>query len=609
MRKFIQISAVLIWTVAVLSCMESQARASWFIDAARRHVSVHGQLACTDCHSRGFEASAHPTCADVDKPLANFFQTDHCAGCHGEVMTELAAGSHAGKPIEARRDYRNCIACHDPHYQVISKNHPKEFDSSKPVTQQCGACHKLRTSLPEPPEGDRKCVACHGSIDTSTPVGVRKLAVFCLNCHSNEGKEHRKGCVTAASIAPTNDVGSLQTTSHHNLSCLVCHAKSSEFGHATRERTPCLECHHRHNEKTIHDAHLSVSCEACHLGGVIPVKNTQTGKILWQVDRKSDKVVNVHRMTLKPGKQSCARCHHSGNTVGASALVLPPKSIICMPCHASTFSAGDTVTLISLFVFVLGMAGLCTVWLSGSRSATVHAPMPVETPDVPGKTGRSVLWSKVPNVLASVALDVFLQRRLFKQSKERWFIHALIFFPFLFRFVWGMVALLTSLWIPQSPLPWMLLDKDEPLAAALFDISGLMILVGILLTALRLPSASRTEIAGVPEHDWPALILIGGTVVIGFVLEGMRIAMAGNPIGSAYAFIGYGIGQVVGHSDALTNLYGYAWYLHAIATGAIVAYLPFSRMLHVIMAPVVMAVNATSPRHHEDRSRAHKDRA
>ena len=48
-----------------------------------------------------------------------------------------------------------------------------------------------------------------------------------------------------------------------------------------------------------------------------------------------------------------------------------------------------------------------------------------------------------------------------------------------------------------------------------------------------------------------------------------------------------------GHfSSTLTRVYGYVWYLHAVLTGAFVAYLPFSRLLHVILAPVVLAMGA-----------------
>jgi nitrate reductase gamma subunit len=36
------------------------------------------------------------------------------------------------------------------------------------------------------------------------------------------------------------------------------------------------------------------------------------------------------------------------------------------------------------------------------------------------------------------------------------------------------------------------------------------------------------------------------------------------------------------------------WYIHAILTGAFIAYLPFSRLMHIIIAPVVLAINAAS---------------
>lgn len=202
--------------------------------------------------------------------------------------------------------------------------------------------------------------------------------------------------------------------------------------------------------------------------------------------------------------------------------------------------------------------------------------------------------SKTLYVLKITALDVFLQRRLFQQSRSRWFIHSLIFFPFVFRFLWGITALLSSLWTPQSSLPWTMLDKNDPLGAFLFGFSGLMILTGAIFTVLRKIKVRSEDISGLPRQDWPAIFLLGGTIVIGFVLEGMRIAMTGSPPGSGYAFLGYALSRLFADNPALPGIYGYIWYLHAIVTGALVAYLPFSNLLHMIMAPVVMAMNAIS---------------
>lgn len=100
--------------------------------------------------------------------------------------------------------------------------------------------------------------------------------------------------------------------------------------------------------------------------------------------------------------------------------------------------------------------------------------------------------------------------------------------------------------------------------------------------------------AGLPKPDWVALGLLGGIVIVGFLLEGMRITMTGTPPGSPYAFLGYAVSRLFVGVSSLPNLYGYGWYLHAIMTGALLAYLPFSNLLHIIMAPLVMAMNAVS---------------
>jgi len=94
--------------------------------------------------------------------------------------------------------------------------------------------------------------------------------------------------------------------------------------------------------------------------------------------------------------------------------------------------------------------------------------------------------------------------------------------------------------------------------------------------------------------------LIAGIVVVGFILEGIRIAMTGWPGNAAYAVIGFGISKLFSDPTGLTGVYGYIWYVHAISTGAFVAYLPFSRLFHIIMAPVVLAINAISE---QDRGR------
>ena len=85
----------------------------------------------------------------------------------------------------------------------------------------------------------------------------------------------------------------------------------------------------------------------------------------------------------------------------------------------------------------------------------------------------------------------------------------------------------------------------------------------------------------------------------GVFLEGMRIAITGRADGSGFSVVGYILSVLFSEFPLWTSLYGWIWYLHAILTGVFVAYLPFSRLLHVIMAPVALAMNAASEHEHK----------
>jgi len=572
-------------TLVLVLTVFGWSEASWFIDQGQFHASVHGRVSCLECHQNIAGEKLHPDPAQVNEPLKHFFSLDRCTSCHEDVVQDLDKGTHAGKPVKDPLEYKVCITCHDPHYQPQASMVSLGFDRSRPVEGQCGVCHAAKAQLPALPSADKTCMVCHREIAAANPDRTRKVAALCFCCHAE-----CKGAPISA--APVIAAQAYRSSTHASQPCLSCHPDSAQFEHAGQKRANCLACHVRHDEKVAHDAHLGVSCEACHLSGGTPVREQKSGSVLWLSDRKPGRTSNVHNMTLKQDESSCVVCHTSGNTVGASVMVLPPKSILCMPCHAATFSAGDVTTIVSLLLFLAGMAFLCITWFSTRFPGQAGSPPWAEARKAAAHGSGMDFRSRILYVFKVIFFDVFLQRRLYRQSARRWLIHSLIFWPFVFRFVWGMTALLMSLWAPGSSISWTMLDRNYPLGAFLFDLSGLMILCGVILTFLRKKDRRSEDISGFPGQDWPALSLLGGIVAVGFVLEGIRIAMTGGPPGSGYAFLGYALSRFFTGNPTLPGLYGYVWYLHAILTGALVAYFPFSNLLHVIMAPVVMAMNA-----------------
>jgi nitrate reductase gamma subunit len=300
--------------------------------------------------------------------------------------------------------------------------------------------------------------------------------------------------------------------------------------------------------------------------------------------------------TEEPG---CERCHVPGNQVGAASVALPAKSVICMGCHASTLTFfGDTITVLSLLVFIAGFFLTAAVWFGGR--------VPGVGDNVFAKLG-SILFGAVTTLFSpkgrdiakGLFYDMLLQRRLYKRSVSRWIIHSLIFLPFVFRFTWGIVTLFLTSWFPEWDLGFAMAHKNNPVTALLFDITGMMILVGIVLAYLRGRSADRVRLEGLPNQDKLALFLIGGIVAVGFVLEGMRIALTAAPDGACWAIFGSMLsGLFTGMDETLPSFYTYMWYLHALLTGGFLAYLPFSKLMHIIIAPVVLAMNAAEDKHH-----------
>jgi nitrate reductase gamma subunit len=583
----------------VILVIYSQASASWLIDPKKYHASVHGQTACEDCHEEIQERDLHPNPEHISKKREDFFNVDQCVACHDNILDRLGAGFHGAKQIKEPEKYHICLNCHDPHEQPPIREEEGRFDPSTPRHEQCAACHEEQPELPPFSPEDEACMTCHRLLDPDDAEAEEKIPGICFHCHGDQGTEAQK--LTAEKV-PLIDRDVYESSQHAGTACTVCHPEATSFNHGKQEPGDCTQCHLPHDEKVAHDAHVLVSCGGCHLQGIEPVRDSVSKHVIWERGAGKGETSSIHEMITAYDESRCQRCHASGNQVGAASMILPAKSILCMPCHAATFSIGDTTTILALIFFAVGMVMIFSYTFSGSVAGEQERGALNKVMKIIGEVVRNVFSSRVLLIIKALFLDVLLQRRLYRQSVKRWAIHSLIFFPFVFRFLWGLIALLGSLWKPEWTSIWAMLDKNHPTTGLIFDLTGIMIILGLVFAFVRGGMMRRSERApGLPKQDRIALTLIAGIVVIGFVVEGMRIAMTGHPEGAAYAFLGYGISQLFADSFTLTRAYGYVWYGHAILTGAFFAYMPFSRLVHMIMAPLVLAMNAAMEQDHKTR--------
>lgn len=556
--------------LALLALVASPAplRGGWLVDEARWHASGHGRMLCSDCHAEIARRPRHP---DPGRVSGADFDPGRCADCHAAVFADLNKAHHAGKPIDPAVNYRRCIACHDPHA-------PGAGAAAMPVS--CARCHEERKRLPALAAAEEACLACHRLRDPADPQAAGDARRLCLSCHGEGGGATGPEFLPQAPPRLQTEPASFRP--HADVSCLACHREAARYAHGGQPAVDCLGCHMRHDERVAHDAHLAVSCTACHQEGVEPRRDRGSGRVTAVSATMPDGF--RHRLTAASEEGACRRCHHAGNGVGAAAAALPPKGVLCIPCHPGTLTAADAVTRGALVVFGLGIAGSVFLWFGAARGGSFVTVAPTA---VPGPRPR-----RVGKRIAHWALEGLLQRGLYRQAPGRWLIHALIAWPIGLRCLWGLAALGGSLGVQERAWPWALLDRNAAVGALFFDLTGLALLAGTAAALLRRFPRSREGIPGLPGGAWAGSALLAAIAGAGFLLEGMRIAMSGHPPGSAFAFVGDGLARFFHGRPGLGELYAPAWYAHAILAGIFAAWIPFGPMLHILLAPVLIALGA-----------------
>jgi heterodisulfide reductase subunit D len=230
--------------------------------------------------------------------------------------------------------------------------------------------------------------------------------------------------------------------------------------------------------------------------------------------------------------------------------------------------------------FGVGMVARARQWLSGRQ--------PGEAAALRTRFVRSARHLSRPAALAALMIDGLLFRRLWRASRQRWAIHAAIAWSFLGLFFVGSLGdMFADLGVP--------LGKDDPWFAFLNDLFGIGLLAGLGAAIVR-----RTRFADAATStrfdDGAILGILAFLAAGGFILEGFRLLEEGVPGESGYAFAGYALARAFEPAGLdWATAHDAVWWVHGLVALGLVAWLPWSKLLHVVATPLSIALGAEDP--------------
>ncbi len=316
---------------------------SVFVDAVKLEASVHGEVACIDCHV-DLAGTDFPHKEDVDRA--------QCGACHDDAQEMYDEGLHGqasekGDPLAPR-----CQDCHGSHDITLVSNRNSAVAPMK-IPFLCGKCHKegspvqLQRNIPETHILENYSEGMHGE-------GLLKkgliVAATCASCHT----PHR--------ILPHTDPKSSIARQNIVKTCTQCHAEietvhrkviKGELWEKELHVLPaCVDCHQPHKvRKVFYDQGMAdKDCMRCHSDKNL--KSSKDGHSLF---------VNVNELeNSMHQKVACSQCHSEVKPSHVRPCDSITDKVDCSSCHAAIGDEYKTSIHGKLYSQKDGNAPTCT---------------------------------------------------------------------------------------------------------------------------------------------------------------------------------------------------------------------------------------------------------
>jgi len=273
----------------------------------------------------------------------------------------------------------------------------------------------------------------------------------------------------------------------------------------------------------------------------------------------------------------------------AVILLLPYETVYVQDrAYMSMFLAS---IVLCVAVFLVGTLFNALLWMRGKGL--------VGTPEARlvrflVKSVRFVLTRTFWRTRARFVKEALYLSKLKDKSVTRWLMHFLILGGFAAMLVLDLIVTFSLDFLRYQPMieesGWAKLWVRD----FAFELAGTLVLVGLMIAAVRRfvvrPKMVRTELP-----DAVSILFLLAVVLGGFLLEAVGIAgrIPGHAVGHEYSFLGYLLSLAMPSSWGA--YYDEVWLVHGVMSALFIAYIPFSKLFHMIATPLAIELEQLLP--------------
>lgn len=247
--------------------------------------------------------------------------------------------------------------------------------------------------------------------------------------------------------------------------------------------------------------------------------------------------------------------------------------------------------VLSVALFFIGTLYNVLIWMQGKGLSGTPERRLVR---VMAKSLRFVLSRRFAKVTGVFFKDALYLSKLKDRSALRWLMHLLILGGFILTFALDLIVTFSLDVVKYQPMIVETGWAKMWIRDFGFEVGGLMMLLGLMIAAVRRfifkPKIVRTELPDAVSILFLLLVVLGG-----FILEGIGIAgsIAGHTVNREYSFVGYAFSLVTPTSWG--QHYDQAWLIHGVMSALFIAYIPFSKLFHMIATPIAIEAEQMLP--------------